>query len=300
MAWRGVHISSAARLSITQRQLCVSQEDGEVSLPLEDLAYVVFDTPRATITTAALSGLLETGAVIVHCDAKHTPAGIALPFHAHHRQGGVARDQVAIALPFKKRCWQAIVRTKIYNQSSLIETSSPDAAAKLLALRGIVGSGDPKNVEATAARIYWAALFKNFKRSDEEDRRNALLNYGYAILRACISRSVVATGFLPAFGLHHNSATNAFNLSDDLIEPFRPFVDAAALARFYDAPDGETLSLEDRRAMAATPNQNALLGDAEMTVLAACEQVAQSLARAVAAKDWKLLELPSAPSRIAE
>lgn len=179
MAWRGVHISQSARLKVAHRQLLVEQGDRPVTLPLEDLAWLILDTPKATITSAALTGLLEAGVAVVHCDGRHMPAGIALPFHAHYRQGDVARRQIAVSAPFRKRIWQRITCTKIANQARALTAAGRPDADKLQAMAGRVGSGDPGNVEAQAARYYWARQFEDFRRG-EEDRRNALLNYGCA------------------------------------------------------------------------------------------------------------------------
>lgn len=294
MAWRGVHISEAARLKIDHRQFVVARSDGEVAIAVEDLAFLVLDTPQATITSAALAALLEEGAVIIQCDAKHLPTGLALPFHAHFRQGEIARRQIAVTTPFKKRCWQAIVRAKILNQALALDGLEREGETRLRALAARVGSGDPENIEAQAARWYWSKLFDGFRRDDAEDRRNAMLNYGYAVLRACVARSLVASGLLPAFGLHHHSAANAFNLADDLLEPFRPVVDICVVRRLRDAPIDAALTLDDRRAMAATPSCPVKLGRETLTVLAACDRVTHSLCRAINSGDWRLLKLPSA------
>lgn len=156
-----------------------------------------------------------------------------------------------------------------------------------------VRSGDPDNLEAQAARAYWSALFEGFRRHDE-DRRNGLLNYGYAVVRAALARALAASGLLPAFGLHHNSRVNPFNLVDDLLEPFRPSVDRLARARASEE-DGDDLTVADRRHMAGILAESVSIGEERLTVLAATEAVAASLVRAIDGGNASLLALPALP-----
>ena len=292
MAWRGVHISQPARLTHRDRQLIVSQDDGEVSLAVEDIAWLILDTPQISISGSLLSALAESGVAMIVPDAKHHPAGVLLPFHRHHAQAHIAHAQIAISQPLKKRLWQGLIVAKIQNQAALLDQLGRDRAETLRAMAGRVGSGDPDNIEAQAARLYWSALFEKFTRADGNDRRNALLNYGYAVMRAAIARACVASGLLPAFGIHHASKSNAFNLVDDLIEPFRPFVDRFAHKRSEET-DGDALTVEDRRHMAAILNGNMSLGRERMTLLAGTEAVAASLVRVIENSSAALLGLPS-------
>lgn len=293
MAWRGVHLTRPSRLSMADKQIVVAQDDGEVRLPIEDVAWVILDTQQVSLTGTLLSACMEAGIAVISCDAKHTPCGIALPFHGHFRQPAVARAQIDMSEPLKKRLWQTIVRHKIENQAWVLALRAPDDGAAMREMVRWVRSGDPDNVEARAARHYWSRLFAGFTRTSEDDRRNKLLNYGYAIVRAAIARSLVATGFLPAIGLNHASATNAFNLADDLVEPFRPFVDR--MVADLSGPQStwrDALTVEDRRAMAAVLLDNARMGDARVSILVASELTAASLARAVELKSVEALVLP--------
>ena len=278
MAWRGLHIAKPGELSHRRGQLVVAQDDGEACFPIEDLAWVILDTPQAKLTGSLLSSFAEHGVALIVPDAKHHPAGVLLPFHQHHAQAAVAHTQIAVTQPLKKRLWQRLVVAKIENQAAVLRGVGHDEARTLSAMAGRVGSGDPDNLEAQAARVYWAALFKAFKRHSD-DRRNALLDYGYAVVRAAIARACVASGLLPAFGLHHASRMNAFNLVDDLIEPFRPVVDRMAQRR-ADEVIGDLLSLDDRRAMAGVLTETLQLAEERQTVLAASEAGAVSLVRA--------------------
>jgi CRISPR-associated protein Cas1 len=291
MAWKGLHLSRPARLNTADGQIVVAQDDGEARVPLEDLAFLVLDAPHATLTSTLLSACMEAGVVILSVDARHTPNGIALPFHSHHRQAGVAAMQVALGEPFKKRCWRRIVVAKIANQAAHLESRGQDAKA-LRGMAKIVGSGDPENVEARAAREYWRALYKDFVRDDAPDLRNKLMNYGYAVARAGVARALVAYGLLPAFGLHHASAANAFNLADDVLEPFRPFVDALAAARADGRDTKDDLTLDDRRAMAGVLLADARVAAETVSLLVASEKAAESLVQAMEASSAALLRLP--------
>ncbi|MCX7382719.1 MAG: type II CRISPR-associated endonuclease Cas1 [Alphaproteobacteria bacterium] len=292
MAWRGVHVTNKARLSLADGQMVVEQADGAVRLPLEDIGWVVVDTPQATVTLALLTACMAAGVAVVVTDARHTPSGVMLPFHGHYRQGAVAAMQAAVSVPLRKRLWQAVVRRKVENQAAALAQCGGDGRA-VAAMAGLVASGDAANVEARAAREYWGRLFPSFRREDGTDKRNMLLNYGYAVVRSAVARGLVAAGLLPAFGIGHASASNAFNLADDMVEPLRPLVDVAVW-RMSDggrARDGEP-DIGERRALAALPLGSARMGRETMSVLAATEAMAESLVRAMEGKRVGALVLP--------
>jgi CRISPR-associated protein Cas1 len=295
MAWRGLHLSQAARLSLADNQLAVRRDDGEVRLALEDIAWIAIDTPQATLTTSLITACMEAGIAILTTDAKHLPSGLLLPFHRHHRQAGVATLQLEAGLPLRKRLWQAMVVRKIENQAAALDRLGREGGSTLREMARLVGSGDPDNVEARAARHYWARLWPEFVRNDEGDTRNGGLNYGYAVMRALVARGLAAAGLLPAIGVHHASAANAFNLADDLLEPFRPFVDIAVHGLNGGAPSREELSLADRRALIAVPLAPARLPDGTATVLVASERAAATLVDAFETGSPAVLELPSIP-----
>jgi len=169
--------------------------------------------------------LLENGAMIVFCGPNFHPSGLLWPMVSHHHLQQRLHVQIAVSKPLKKRLWRTLVRAKIENQFSLLETFGiSDPAMKLLAKR--VGSGDPENCEAQAARRYWKPLMgPEFKRDVKAEGVNSLLNYGYAVLRAATARAVAASGLHPALSLHHHNQSNPFGLVDDLMEPFRPCID---------------------------------------------------------------------------
>lgn len=291
MAWRGVHISQPSRLNFRDNQLIVSQDDGEVSLAIEDIAWLILDTPQISVTGSLLSAVAEAGVAMIVPDERHHPAGVLLSFHQHHAQAHIAQTQINISQPIKKRLWQNLVVAKIQNQAGLLAHLGGQYAQALISMAERVNSGDSDNLEAQAARIYWSDLFANFTRGNEHDRRNALLNYGYAVVRAAIARACVASGLLPAFGVHHASRTNAFNLVDDLIEPFRPFVDKAVHQRAA-LGDDDKVTVDDRRFMSGILTHTVLIGKEKMTILAATEYIAMSIVRAMEFNSAALLQMP--------
>jgi CRISPR-associated protein Cas1 len=293
MAWRGLHLTQPTRLSLADDQIVVSQDDGEVRLALEDVAWVVIDSPRTSLTASLLSACMDNGIAVVFTDATHTPSGVALPFHRHHRQADVGARQIAATAPLKKRLWQALVRAKIENQATALDVVGAGGGRTLREMANRVGSGDPGNIEAQAARYYWGQFWKDFRRQDDGDRRNKMLNYGYAVVRSGVARALVASGLIPAFGLKHASVSNAFNLADDVVEPFRPFIDVLTWRTVGDgAPCREELTVKDRRAMAGCLLGEARLAGETVTLLTASERTAESLVRAIEAATPAVLILP--------
>ena len=300
MAWKGVHISRPARLNLKDGQLVVAQDDGEARVPLEDVAFIVLDGAHATLTSTLISACMDAGIALIFSDARHTPSGLALPFHRHHKQAAVAAMQIGMSQPLKKRLWQTLVSAKIENQAANLVACGKDTGG-VAAMAKLVGSGDPDNVEARAAREYWKLLFADFIRDNPGDLRNKMLNYGYSILRSAVARALVASGLLPCFGLHHESAANAFNLADDLFEPFRPFVDRLVfeLSNKGARRDGD-LVIDERRALAGVLTSDARVGEENVTLLVATEKAAESLVRAMEFSSPPLLALPVLPSVLSE
>lgn len=293
MAWRGLHLTNPSRLSLADDQIVVGQDDGEVRLALEDVAWVVIDSPRTSLTASLMSACMTAGIAVIFSDATHTPCGVALPFHRHHRQADVAARQAAASAPLKKRLWQTIVRRKIENQAAALDAVGAGGGHTLRQMAGRVGSGDPRNIEAQAARYYWGKLWRDFRREDGGDRRNMMLNYGYAVVRSGVARALVASGLIPAFGLKHASVSNAFNLADDMVEPFRPFVDVLAWRTVGEgAPCRQDMSVDDRRAMAGVLLGDTRLGPETVTLLTATERSAESLVRAFDGGTPAMLALP--------
>lgn len=222
-------------LSVRLGQLQLKQRDQLVdTIPCEDLGVVVVDQPQTTYSHAALTTLLKHDAVVVLCGSDHLPSGMLLPIAEHTLVVPRLRAQVNATVPTRKRLWREIVRAKILAQAANLDQEGV-ACRRLREYARQVRSGDPDNREAQAARRYWSAWLLDgpprecteaFRRDPDAPGINALLNYGYAVMRAAVARAIVAAGLHPAFGLHHSNRSNAFCLADDLVEPLRPLVDA--------------------------------------------------------------------------
>ncbi len=292
MAWRTVIIGSECRVSLKRSQLLVERDDETLSVPVEDIAVCVLEHRGIIVSTALLSSLCEAGAAIAVCNNRHLPNGLMLPFHTHSRQSQIAALQAGWSAPFKKRAWQNIVRAKITNQAHCLARRGAAQGKNLREMVKLIDSGDTKNREAHAARIYWPALMgKGFIRGTG-DLPNAFLNYGYTVIRACVARALVGAGLLPCFGLHHSNDLNGFNLADDLIEPFRPFVDDMIVDLTAHRDNEEELGKEDRAALAQLPATQVLIGGELQTILNATQLTAESLVRAIRNKDVSALRLP--------
>jgi len=213
-------------------QMVIEREgQPETTLPLEDVAVIVVSHPQAVFTNAVYSEFLKLGGAVVRCDSQHNPAGLLLPLVGHSTQQERFEAQAAAPLPLKKRLWSQIVRAKVERQGALLRAESgEDAGLGAMALR--VRSGDADNIEAQAAQRYWPRIFgdPDFRRRRDGEHPNALLNYGYAVLRAAVARAICASGLHPSLGLHHCNRYDAFCLADDLMEPFRPIVDGAVVS----------------------------------------------------------------------
>lgn len=220
-------------------------EEADVTFPLGEIACVVLGHPQITVTQAALGQLAKAGIAVVCCDEKFRPSGMLLPLDVHHRQSQRFEFQAKLPAPRKKRLWQTMVVAKIEAQGRVLEEFfGLDYGLAQYARR--VGSGDPANVEAQAARRYWTLLFagsdEKFRRANEDDPRNHLLDYGYGVLRSVVARALCASGLHPAFGVHHRNAYNPFPLADDVMEAFRPAVDRIVIGEIR-AWEGESESL---------------------------------------------------------
>lgn len=290
MAWRSLLISQPSRLTVKNRQLLLEQEAGlNASVPLEDIAVVVLETPQATITSALLAELAAQDVAVITCDATHHPNGVLLSFLPHSRTFKVMKQQLALTLPQKKRAWQGVVQQKLRNQGTCLDQFAPERGHFLREYAERVGSGDPENREGSGARYYFAELFGRDFTREQECWQNSALNYGYAIIRATIARSLVCHGFLPAFGLHHHSQLNAFNLADDFIEPLRPVIDR--WVRSHPIASGQ-LSIADKAALLQALYTDVIMPAGKMNVLSAIDHMVQAFGRFCAKGDYSLLAWP--------
>ncbi|MFB3829162.1 MAG: type II CRISPR-associated endonuclease Cas1 [Bryobacteraceae bacterium] len=226
-----------AHLSTENGLLVIHKPDQcRQTVPLTDIAAVVTSHRQVTLTQNLLAALGAAGVILICCDERHVPASMLLPLDAHFGQAGRFQTQATASLPLKKRIWRELVRAKIRAQArTLRRLGLPDPGLEPLSRR--VRSGDPGNVEATAALRYWPRVFgQQFRRSNDADPRNALLNYGYAILRGVTARAVCAAGLHPSLGLNHRNKYNPFCLADDLMEPLRPLIDYSVVQFCCDSP----------------------------------------------------------------
>ncbi|MGB9578174.1 MAG: type II CRISPR-associated endonuclease Cas1 [Halothiobacillaceae bacterium] len=285
MAWRSVVITRPARLKLAHKTLAVEQDDGNVCIPLEDISVLVIDQPQVRLTAQLLAACAAQQIAVIIVDETHTPNGVLLPYLPHSRALQVMRKQLDMSQPRKKRLWQGIVQRKLINQADILEWQGHDAASRRLRqLAREVRSGDAGHAESQGAQIYFRHIFGAGFNRTQERFHNAALNYGYSVIRSALARNLVAYGFLTAFGLHHKSEQNAFNLADDLIEPFRPILDAHVLAYAEPGMRERELTRENKAHIVNVLHQDVLLHPpkgptGKSTLLAAAESVVVSLSQ---------------------
>jgi len=313
MIKRTVEISSGPTyLSIKNEQLVVSREREVVgTIPCEDVGLVIVDHPAVTYTHGVFTTLMEHGAILIACGPDHHPVGYVWPVQANTLHTERLRLQVECSRPTGKRIWQQIVRANIVAQARNLADDEA-ARKKLTNLAEEVRSGDPSNVEAHAAKIYWKALFggapstsgaaegtsaraeargSQFHRDPEGVPPNNLLNYGYMAVRAAVARAICGAGLHPSIGFHHRNRYNAFCLADDLVEPLRPFVDARVRALWKQGkPD---VDRDGKTALLGVLTETVTLGGESGPLLVALSKMMASLVRVMEGGE-KRLEIPSA------
>ncbi len=287
MSWRSIIISNPARLRREHYSLAIEQEEA-VFVPFEDIAVIVLDSPKITLTQPVLAACAECGIALFSTDFAHTPNGVFLPFGTHTRTTRILRLQLRATLPVKKRIWAEIVKAKIRNQARCLRYAGQPDDNRLEKLALAVRSGDVGNFEAKAAKWYFDRLFGNRFSRIQETPVNACLNYGYAVLRGAVARQLVLHGLHPPMGIFHSNEQNAFNLADDLIEPFRPVVDlyvATHLPAILKAPDIPKASL------VRLLNVDMVMPEGVTAVSTAIEYAVESFVRVLDGTD-KNLSLP--------
>lgn len=288
MGWRILQLTKPCKLSVKQKQLFYESEDTKTTIPIEDLSVVVLETGFVQLTGNVLSEFAANDVVLLSCDASHLPSGTFFPFHNNSRYSEMAHIQVVASEPLKKRVWQSVVQQKILNQSAVLCALGIENSLNEIAKH--VQSGDTDNREAYAAQLYWRSLFGDFTRRDDANIINKALNYGYAIVRGCMARNIVASGLLPCFGIHHDNQLNQFNLVDDMMEPLRPFVDYYVAKLNLSAYTDLTPELKNK--LISVLICNAGINGETISVLKCAEMMASSLAKAFRQKDSRLLVLP--------
>ena len=285
MIKRTLYFGNPARLSKRDAQLAVFYPDGSAvtsrTVPIEDIGIVILDNPQVQIGQSLLSALLENNVAVVCTDSRHMPSGMFLNYNGHTELAEVYAAQIESSLPLKKNLWQQTIQQKIANQGSLLGSYGQECS-DLAALARRVKSGDPDNLEGQAAALYWRRLFDpelGFKRGRYEDGPNALLNYGYAILRAVVARSLCGSGLLPAIGIHHRNKYNPYCLADDIMEPYRPYVDRVVCGIVDSGLDYRELSPALKKELLQIPVIDVFIDGEKSPLMVAAQRTTASLAR---------------------
>jgi CRISPR-associated protein Cas1 len=303
MIGRIVEVADDRRHLFMHRGFMVVQDtEGEHKelgqVPLDDIAAVIANAHGLSYTNNLLVALVERGAPFVLCAANHNAVGMLLPIDGNFEQARRIDAQIAASLPTHKRLWAAVVRAKLEQQASVLEATGA-ATAPLTALVGKVKSGDPENIEAQGARRYWSLLFpEGFKRDQNAPGINALLNYGYTVLRAATARAVIAAGLHPSIALHHSHAGNAMRLVDDLMEPFRPVIDLMVWQLWKGG--NEHVTPDTKRALVRTLYDDMQTSSGATPVMVCAQRLATSLAQVyLGERDNLDLPLPGLPLALA-
>ena len=258
----------------------VIKKSAEVTKPIEDIGVVVLDNKQITITTGAIDALLANKCAIVTCDSQSMPVGLMLPLSGNTIQNERFHQQLHASLPLQKQLWQQTIQYKIKNQAKVLKKHSNAETRCMMVWSGEVKSGDSDNIEARAAVYYWKNLFRHidgFTRSRDGVAPNGLLNYGYAILRAVIARAIVSSGMLPTLGIHHHNRYNAYCLADDIMEPYRPYVDELVCDIISDKKNGMEVSKENKIKLLSIPTIDVTIGGKRSPLMIAATQTTSSL-----------------------
>lgn len=295
MIKKTLYFGNPAYLSLRNSQLVIKLPEVEKStmtddlkkanirtFPIEDLGVVILDNKQITITQGSLEALLDNNVAVITCDSKRMPSGLLLPLSGNTLHQERFRSQIESSQPLRKQLWQQTVRTKILNQAFCLQKNTPKSIAPLHVLAQNVKSGDSENCEAQAAVYYWKNIFTkqpSFQRDPDGDAPNNLLNYGYAVLRATIARALVGSGLLPVYGIHHHNRYNAFCLADDIMEPYRPFVDDLVIQTMKKMTVTDNLNIEQKREMLSIPVIDVVIDNCRRPLMIAASQTAASLAK---------------------
>jgi len=299
MLKRTLYFGSPAYLSFRSAQLIINlpnaqghdTKSGLNTVPVEDIALVILDNQQLTISHGLLTALLENNVAVVQCNATHHPTGLLLPLDGHDTQAERFRIQVEATQPLRKQLWQQTVQAKILNQAALLKQRR-QLAEPLRRWAEQVKSGDPTNLEARAAVYYWPLVFPiapAFRRQREGEPPNNLLNYGYAILRAIAARALVGSGLLPTFGIHHTNRYNAYALADDVMEPYRPYVDALVCEIVKDTGDYTELTRDLKARLLGIASIDVIIKEERSPLMVAMSRTTASLYRCLEGSQRKIL-----------
>lgn len=297
MIKKTLYFGNPAYLSLSNHQLVVKfpeienavnmpdiiKSNSTRTIPIEDIGIVILDHPRITITQAVIASLLENNVAFITCNEKRMPTGMLLPLQGHTVYNERFRNQLEASLPLKKQLWQQTIKAKIENQAAVLHKNNKDApVSNMQTWARDVRSGDPDNYESRAAVYYWKNIFKDlphFIRAQEGEPPNNLLNYGYAILRAVVARALVMSGLLPLLGIHHHNRYNPYCLADDIMEPYRPYVDQVVIDIMNKMPIPEDLTTEIKRELLTIPVMDVIINGKRSPLMIAVSQTTASLAK---------------------
>lgn len=294
MIKRTLCFTNPAYLSLKNSQLVIKLPEVETNsslpedfkseatktIPIEDIGVVVLDNKRITITQGVLEALLENNCAVITCNDSHLPIGMHLPLVGNTTQTERMRFQIEASLPLKKQLWQQTISAKIQNQAAVLKQMRGTEVRNMLKWASEVKSGDSENLEARAAVYYWQNAFpmiENFTRSREGVSPNNLLNYGYAILRAIVARALVSSGLLTTLGIHHRNKYNAYCLADDIMEPYRPYVDRLVMQLYDKYPNCEELTKELKAELLQIPVLDVVISGKKSPLMIAVSTTTSSL-----------------------
>lgn len=267
------------------------KKEAERTIPIEDIGVVVLDNRRITITSGAMEALLENNCAVITCNQKSMPVGLLLPLCGNTTQNERFRSQLEASLPLRKQLWQQTIKQKILNQEHVLRINTAQETNCMRVWSNDVRSGDPDNLEARAAAYYWKNVFTtypNFVRDREGTPPNNLLNYGYAILRAIIARALVGSGLLPTLGIHHHNRYNAYCLADDIMEPYRPYVDQLVLDIIQCNLEISDITRDFKMQLLGIPMLDVVINGKRSPLMIAAQQTTASLARCFAGESKRI------------
>ncbi|MEK9516837.1 MAG: type II CRISPR-associated endonuclease Cas1 [Flavobacteriaceae bacterium] len=292
MIKRTLYFANECYLSTQKQQLVVRYPDGREtkSVPIEDIGVVLLDHYRLTLTATLLNKLLGNNVAVITCDAQHLPLGMFLNLNGHSLQQEHFARQIVVTQAKKDRLWKQVIQAKISNQAALLMEQGT-AVLNMERWAKQVKNGDPNNLEARAANYYWRHLFGDIKFTRERfgAAPNGLLNYGYTILRGIVARALVGSGLLPTLGIHHHNKYNAYCLADDLMEPYRPYVDAVVV-KLAENGVGE-LTPQSKKELLQIPVLDVSINQQKSPLMLAVQQSAASLQQCYAGQQ-KTIKLP--------
>lgn len=304
MIKRVIGFQNPAYLSLKLQQMVITLPDIEKqpnisdevkkahvqTIPIEDIGVVVLDNQQITITQALMAALLENNVAIITCNNQHLPIGLHLCLDGNNLQNERFRAQLDASEPLKKQLWQQTIACKIAGQAAVLE-SEQVAATNMLAWSKQVRSGDADNLEGRAAAYYWKNIFHNpdFVRAQDGLPPNNLLNYGYSIVRAMMARALVAAGLLPTLGIHHHSRYDAYCLADDIMEPYRPYVDSKVLEIWKNTSDISELTPALKRELLSLSTIDVLIEGHRSPMMIAMQTTANSVQRCFSGEIRKII-----------